>query len=102
MRRSAFRLDKIESLNPRAVVASHKRPENDADLRALPRLVFPTQAPPRLAGATLPSMNVSCTLNRFSKLRLLRPRSPVRSYVTLKSSFLALVLTLSTLVDEAR
>jgi len=28
-------LDKIESLNPRAVVASHKRPENDDDPRIL-------------------------------------------------------------------
>lgn len=26
-----------------------------------PRLVLPTQAPPRLPGAKLPSMNVSCT-----------------------------------------
>jgi len=39
MRRSAFRLDKIESLNPRAVVASHKRPEKDAD----PRIVEETR-----------------------------------------------------------
>ena len=33
-------LDKIESLNPRAVVASHKRPENDDD----PRIIEETRA----------------------------------------------------------
>jgi glyoxylase-like metal-dependent hydrolase (beta-lactamase superfamily II) len=30
-----FALDKIESLNPRAVVASHKRPENDDNPRII-------------------------------------------------------------------
>jgi hypothetical protein len=34
---------------------------NRDNLRPLPRFVFPTQVPPFLAGAKLPSMNASCT-----------------------------------------
>ena len=42
-------LDKIESLNPRAVVASHKRPENDDD----PGIIEQSLAPYSLQGSTL-------------------------------------------------